>query len=167
VFTLLWPDIGSLPTIVGRSSEEHGRWRSAVHGVFSVAACRFGRWRVSPARCLAVLIVEDEEDIREVVASALESEGFQVYEAESGARALELLKVIPHPSLILADLMMPVMNGWDLIKTLSQDDRLATLPVVVISALDDAEPRGYRRVKKPFDIDELVKIVADLCVRRT
>lgn len=117
--------------------------------------------------CLSVLIVEDDDDIREVVASALEAEGFQVYQAETGARALELLKEVPHPSLILADLMMPVMNGWDLIKALSQDDRLATLPVVVISALDSDEPQGFRRIKKPFDIDELVKIVAEICVRRT
>ena len=122
---------------------------------------------MSNASCLAVLIVEDDADIREVVASALEAEGFQVYQADTGARALEVLREMPHPSLILADLMMPVMNGWDLIRALSQDDRLATLPVVVMSALDQEEPQGYRRVKKPFDLDELVKIVAELCVRRT
>ena len=117
--------------------------------------------------CLAVLVVEDEDDIREVLASALENEGFQVYQANSGARALELLKEMPHPSLIMADLMMPVMNGWDLIKTLSKDDRLATLPVLVMSAVDHAEPLGFRRIKKPFDIDELIRIVGEMCVRRT
>jgi len=122
---------------------------------------------MSSTPCLAVLIVEDDDDIREVVANALEQEGFQVYQAETGAQALELLKEIPHPSLILADLMMPVMSGWDLIKALSQDDRLATLPVVVISAVDHAEPQGFRRIKKPFDIDELIRIVGELCVRRT
>jgi CheY-like chemotaxis protein len=122
---------------------------------------------MSNTPCLAVLIVEDEDDIREVVANALEQEGFQVYQAETGARALELLKEMPHPSLILADLMMPVMTGWDLIKALSEDDRLATLPVVVISAVDHAAPQGFRRIKKPFDIDELVRIVGELCVRRT
>ena len=122
---------------------------------------------MSSTPCLAVLIVEDEDDIREVVASALEQEGFQVYQAETGARALELLKEMPHPSLILADLMMPVMSGWDLIKALSQDDRLATLPVVVISAVDHAAPQGFRRIKKPFDIEELIRIVGELCVRRT
>jgi CheY-like chemotaxis protein len=121
----------------------------------------------TPELCLAVLVVEDDDDIREVVAGALEAEGFQVYQADTGARALELLKEIPHPSLILADLMMPVMSGWDLIKALSQDDRLATLPVVVISAIDNDEPRGFRRIKKPFDLDELVKIVSELCARRT
>jgi CheY-like chemotaxis protein len=122
---------------------------------------------MSSTPCLAVLIVEDEDDIRELVANALEQEGFQVYQAESGARALELLKEMPHPSLILADLMMPVMSGWDLIKVLSQDDRLATLPVVVISAVDHTAPQGFRRIKKPFDIDELIRIVGELCMRRT
>jgi len=122
---------------------------------------------VSAPQCLAVLIVEDDDDIREVVASVLANEGFQVYEAETGARALELLREIPHPSLILADLMMPVMNGWELIKALSQDDRLATLPVIVISAVDEEAPQGFRRVRKPFDLDEVVRIVAELCLRRT
>jgi CheY-like chemotaxis protein len=122
---------------------------------------------MSSTSCLAVLIVEDEVDIRELVANALEHEGFQVYQAESGAQALELLKQMPHPSLILADLMMPVMSGWDLINALSQDDRLATLPVVVVSAVDSAEPQGFRRIKKPFDLDELIRIVGDFCVRRT
>ena len=128
---------------------------------------RFGRCHLSPAQCLAVLIVEDDDDIREVVASALSNEGFQVYQANTGVRALELLREMPHPSLILADLMMPVMSGWDLIKALSQDDRLATLPVVVVSAVDQEAPQGFRRVRKPFDLDELVRIVSELCVRRT
>ena len=122
---------------------------------------------MSNAQCLAVLIVEDDDDIREVVANALESEGFQVYQAETGARALELLQEMPHPSLILADLMMPVLDGWDLIKALSKDDRLATLPVVVMSALDHDHPHGFRRIKKPFDLEDLVRIVSEQCVRRT
>ena len=122
---------------------------------------------MSSAQCLAVLIVEDDDDIREVVANALEGEGFQVYQAETGARALELLQEMPHPSLILADLMMPVLDGWDLIKALSRDDRLATLPVVVMSALDHDHPQGFRRIKKPFDVEGLVRIVSELCVRRT
>jgi two-component system, chemotaxis family, chemotaxis protein CheY len=122
---------------------------------------------VSTTSCLAVLVVEDDDDIREIVAAALTNEGFQVYQAETGQRALDLLREIPHPSLILADLMMPVMNGWELIKALSQDDRLATLPVVVVSAVDHDAPQGFRRVKKPFDLDELIRIVSELCTRRT
>src|SRR4051812_44659388 len=100
-------------------------------------------------RCLAVLVVEDDSDIRDAVVTALELEGFQVFEAENGARALEQLQSMPRPSLILADLMMPVMDGWQLVGALSQDDRFATLPVVIVSANDDKSPEGFRRLKKP------------------
>jgi CheY-like chemotaxis protein len=118
-------------------------------------------------RCLAVLVVEDDEDTRDAVATALETEGFHVFRAENGASALEMLKTMPHPSLILADLMMPVMDGWQLIGALSQDDRLATLPVVVVSASTQESPAGYMRMKKPIDLDDLTKIVSELCLRRT
>jgi CheY-like chemotaxis protein len=118
-------------------------------------------------QCLAVLVVEDDADIREAVATALDLEGFRVFQADNGAHALELLPSMPHPSLILADLMMPVMNGWQLIGVLSRDDRFATLPVVLVSALDGQAPAGYRQVKKPIDIEDLTKIVGELCIRRS
>jgi two-component system chemotaxis response regulator CheY len=122
---------------------------------------------MSTAQCLAVIVVEDDDDIREAVMTALVLEGFHVFTAENGARALEVLRTMPHPSLVLADLMMPVMDGWQLIGALSQDDRLATLPVVVVSATNEKSPPGFRQVKKPIDLDDLVKIVGELCVRRT
>jgi CheY-like chemotaxis protein len=122
---------------------------------------------MTPATCLAVLVVEDDADIREVVVRVLEDDGFQVYQAENGERALEVLEGMPHPSLILADLMMPVMDGWSLIAALRKADRLATLPVVIVSALDQSVPEGYRRVKKPIDLDDLVQIVGELCSRRS
>jgi CheY-like chemotaxis protein len=122
---------------------------------------------MSTAKCLAILVVEDDPDIREAVVTALETEGFQVLSAENGARALEVLGAMPHPSLILADLMMPVMDGWQLIRALRHDDRFATLPVVVVSALSEHAPEGLMRIKKPIDLDDLIKIVSDLCVRQT
>jgi len=138
-----------------------------VRAVSSLGKRCIARCEVSPAPCLAVLVVEDDDDIRETVARALSDEGFHVYQAASGAQALELLGQMPHPSLILADLMMPAMSGWDFIKALSENDRLATLPVVVVSAIDREAPKGFRRVKKPIDVDEMVRIVSELCVRRT
>jgi CheY-like chemotaxis protein len=122
---------------------------------------------MTTTQCLAVLVVEDDPDIRDAVATELELDGFQVFRAENGARALEVLRTMPHPSLILADLMMPVMDGWQLIRALSQDDRLATLPVVVVSATHQDGPQGFRRVKKPIELDDLMKIVSELCARRT
>jgi two-component system chemotaxis response regulator CheY len=122
---------------------------------------------LSAVQCLAVIVVEDDADIREAVVTALELEGFHVFQAENGARALEVLRTMPHPSLVLADLMMPVMDGWQLIGALSQDDRLATLPVVIVSANNEKSPGGFRQVRKPIDLDDLVKIVGELCMRRT
>jgi CheY-like chemotaxis protein len=119
------------------------------------------------SECLAVLVVEDDPDIRDAVVAALEIEGFRVFQATNGAEALEVLRTMPHPSLVLADLMMPVMDGWQFIRALSDDDRLATLPVVIVSANDLQAPKGYRQVKKPIDIDALVNIVGELCVRST
>jgi CheY-like chemotaxis protein len=116
-------------------------------------------------KCLAVLVVEDDADIRDAVTATLETEGFRVFQAENGARALEVLRDMPHPSLILADLMMPIMDGFGLIQALSRDDHLATLPVVILSATDQKAPEGYLRMKKPIDLDDLVKIVNELCAR--
>jgi DNA-binding response OmpR family regulator len=120
---------------------------------------------VTTRQCLAVLVLEDDDDIRGTVVTDLAAEGFQVYQAASGDAARELLRRLPHPLLVLADLMMPGLNVWDLISALSEGDRLATLPVVAITSLDEIE--GARRIRKPIDHHNLLKIVDDLCVRRT
>jgi hypothetical protein len=59
------------------------------------------------------------------------------------------------------------MDGWQLIGALSLDDRFATLPVVLVSASTQEAPAGFRRMKKPIDLDDLTKIVSELCLRRT
>jgi CheY-like chemotaxis protein len=122
---------------------------------------------MAPATCVAVLVVEDEPDIRELVVEILESEGFQVYSAENGQEAMAVLRTMPQPALILADLMMPVMDGPALIAALRDDDLFASLPVVIVSASEDAAPEGYRRVKKPIDLEDLVRIVSEFCLRPT
>jgi CheY-like chemotaxis protein len=114
---------------------------------------------------VAVLVVEDERDIRDAVKEFLEAEGFHVYAAENGREAIEVLKTMPQPALILADTMMPVMDGPSLIAALRADDQYASLPVVIVSALDSGVPEGYRRVKKPIDFDDLVGIVDEFCMR--
>jgi CheY-like chemotaxis protein len=118
------------------------------------------------ATCTAVLVVEDDPEIRDLVAKFLESEGFQVFTAENGQDALEKLQSIPEPALILADLMMPVMDGSTLIAALRAHDRFATLPVVLVTAQSTRLPKGYRHVKKPIDLDDLATIVSEFCVRR-
>ncbi len=99
---------------------------------------------MATASCAAVLVVEDNRDVREAVVELLESEGFQVYQAEHGEQALSVLRQMPQPALILADLMMPVMDGQTLIAALREADQFATLPVVIVSAADSGAPEGYR-----------------------
>jgi CheY-like chemotaxis protein len=111
----------------------------------------------------AILIVEDEIDIRLAVASVLEEEGYLVYSASNGKEALELLKQIPRPALVLVDLMMPVMSGWQLIESLQGDDVLATLPVAVVTAADVTTVDGAKRVmRKPIQIEKLIALVEEL-----
>jgi CheY-like chemotaxis protein len=117
--------------------------------------------------CVAVLVVEDDTDIRESFVEYLEADGFHVYQATNGQEALDVLRQMPQPTLILADLMMPVLDGPGLIAALRENDEFATLPVVIVSAVDSDKPRGYRRVKKPIDLDDLGRIVSEFCVRRT
>jgi two-component system, chemotaxis family, chemotaxis protein CheY len=112
----------------------------------------------------SVLVVEDNDDIREAIGAILEGEGYEIALAENGERALELLAQLPRPCLLLVDLIMPQMDGWQLVHFLSRDDRLATIPVVVMSAATNATTMPmHPTLKKPIDLEILVDIVRDHC----
>ena len=83
-----------------------------------------------------ILIVDDEQDIREVVGMTLAAMGHEVREAENGLAALELLaqNADDPPCLLLVDLRMPVLDGWDLIANLQSDARWRGIPIIVLSA---------------------------------
>jgi CheY-like chemotaxis protein len=113
-----------------------------------------------------ILLVEDNDDVREMMAVALELGGHSVVSVANGRAALDVLRHAPRPSLILLDLMMPVMNGWELRKVLDSDPRLAEIPVVVISAVtSEVEERlpGTPFVPKPIDIEHLLDVVQEQC----
>ena len=113
-----------------------------------------------------ILLVEDNDDIREMMAVALELGGYQVLSAPNGRAALEALGESPRPSLILLDLMMPVMNGWEVCQILKADPRFSDIPVVVVSAVttEIAERlAGTRLVPKPIDLDHLLDVVDEQC----
>jgi len=116
-------------------------------------------------KCPSLLIIEDEKDIRESLQQALEFEGYNVSSAENGQEALRLLNAIQGPCLILLDLMMPIMNGWEFLDALKDDHILATIPVVIVSAYSDraktVKASGF--VKKPIDLDILFRIVKKYC----
>ncbi len=109
-----------------------------------------------------VLIVDDEEDIRETLRFALELEGFQVLRAENGKAALALLAESPvRPSLILLDLMMPVMDGYEFLERAHADASLKDIPIVVISAFNQRDPLEHARafLRKPLGLDALLEAV--------
>jgi CheY-like chemotaxis protein len=113
-----------------------------------------------------ILLVEDNDDIREMMAVALELGGHTVLPAVNGREALAKLREHPRPCLILLDLMMPVMNGWELRDALERDPELSEIPVVVVSAItaDVAQRLGATDyVPKPVDIDRLLDVVCEYC----
>ncbi len=108
-----------------------------------------------------VLIVDDDDDIRSVIADILKGEGYSVSGAANGLEALASVRATK-PDLILLDLMMPVMNGWQFREEQEKDPALAAIPVVVLSAQG---PRQSARIKaeayipKPFEFETLVSTV--------
>src|SRR2546425_5042545 len=111
-----------------------------------------------------VLVVEDDFDLRDALVPILEYEGHRVVSAANGQEALDRLHAMPPPSLILLDLMMPVMNGEEFRAVQLRDPTLASIPVVVVSAHPSAEERAARIgaagcVKKPFEIEDLLEQV--------
>ncbi|MGZ3420675.1 MAG: response regulator [Polyangiales bacterium] len=111
-----------------------------------------------------VLVVEDDEGIREALVDLLDSEGFSVTSAVHGADALEQLrKASVLPDVILLDLMMPVLDGWAFRAEQCNDPRLAKIPVVVVTASRNADLTALRPkafLKKPIDFDELLRVLA-------
>ena len=110
-----------------------------------------------------VMVVEDDALIRDMVIQVLAWEGFTAIGASNGEDALHQLREEHlHPALILLDLMMPVMNGWQFRAEQLQDPALAGIPVVVMSALDDDDVPADAHVGKPFEIEVLLDVVSRL-----
>jgi CheY-like chemotaxis protein len=119
-----------------------------------------------PVAHCPVLIVEDDADLREMMAQLLTLEGFQAETAANGRDALEYLRRGDPPDVILLDLMMPVMDGWEFRRRQREDPALAKVPVVVLSALDatravDLDEAAF--LKKPLDFDRLLQLVRRYC----
>ena len=109
-----------------------------------------------------ILVVDDESNIRFLLRMVFELEGFKVVEAHHGAAALELVKE-EQPDLVVTDLMMPVMNGRELIERLRADAETAGIPIVVLSANANAGVAGAdAALGKPFAPDALLATVRSL-----
>lgn len=115
-----------------------------------------------------VLIVEDDTDLRQALSQVLAEEGYRVGGAEHGLHALEQLREGRRPCLILLDLTMPVMNGWQFREEQRQDPDLASIPVVVISAganlSEQVVPLGIQDyIRKPIQLGQLLATVQRYC----
>ena len=111
-----------------------------------------------------VLVVDDDADIRNLLSSVLAIEGYAVTSASNGEEALSKLRGTPGTRLILLDLRMPVMDGWEFRAEQNRDPMLSTIPVVVLSGDGDldraaASFAGSSVLKKPFDLEELITVV--------
>ena len=115
-----------------------------------------------------VLVVDDDAYIRDVVAQLLDGEGYSVEEAANGAEALRIVTAPGRrPDLILLDLMMPVMDGWEFARRLHEEHPTIGIPIIVLSAARLPSERlhvpGSRAVlPKPFDLDDLLDHVKRL-----
>ena len=112
-----------------------------------------------------VLIVDDDVDIREALSDVLEDRGFAVVTAANGLDALRLIRsmALP-PSVILLDLMMPIMDGWQFRAAQLADPDLGPIPVVVLSAVNDGERvSAGAYLRKPVQLKTLLDAVNRFC----
>lgn len=117
--------------------------------------------------CKNILIIEDEPEIRETLKQLLEFEGYQVDTASNGKEGVDaLVDSVSKPHLILLDLMMPIMNGWEFLEVHSSNDAISKIPVVIVSAAGEraktAKAAAY--VPKPIDIDALLNAIGLYCL---
>lgn len=121
--------------------------------------------REAAHRCL-VAIIEDDTEFRNMLRELLEEEHYRVVAVGNGAEALEALRGETKPNVILLDVSMPVMDGFDFLRFRNDDPDLATVPVVLVT---NARPHerptiGVNSVvRKPIDIDEILFAIKRYC----
>jgi two-component system response regulator MprA len=110
-----------------------------------------------------ILIVDDDPDIRDALGECLRFEGYGVHSAADGRAALDSLEYGLKPDVILLDLMMPVLNGFDVLKALKARQDWRSIPVVIVSANRGYEPGDLEGavdiVRKPVNVERLIAIV--------
>jgi len=109
-----------------------------------------------------ILLVDDDDALRETLQKILEKEGYLVASASNGREALFMLERLhPRPAAIVLDMMMPVMNGWEVLRRLKHDRELSSIPALVVSASCEHAALADRVVEKPIHIDTLLHAVEE------
>ena len=112
----------------------------------------------------SVLVVDDDPNIRRMIVAALRRDGYTFLEAPNGRDALEIMRG-EHPDVVVLDLMMPIMSGWDVLRERQQDVELSRIPVIIVSANRDPDVAVAVNagicafLPKPFDIGALSALV--------
>lgn len=109
-----------------------------------------------------VVVVEDEDDLRECLREVLEDAGYAVRTAADGREGLSRIAEAPRPCVVVLDLVMPVMSGNELWATMQADPALADVPVLVSTSDPARAPRGVRVLRKPYDVARILDAVAAL-----
>jgi excisionase family DNA binding protein len=150
-----WSDSGRVRAF--KTPGRHRRYRRADLDAF------LERSAPEPRAGPVVLIVDDDERLREFVRVNLEMEGYTVHEASSAAEGMEVLDDV-RPDLVLLDVMMPQVDGWGMLQLVHERHGVGSIPVVMFSgkvderAADEAAERGAQGfIGKPFDPRELIE----------
>jgi CheY-like chemotaxis protein len=110
-----------------------------------------------------ILVVEDDERVLEAITDFLATVGYPVNAAHNGEEAIDRARSV-HPSLILLDMSMPVMDGWEFLRRRPAEPSIANVPVIVISALVSRTPEGADGfLTKPIDVSRLLSILDRYC----
>lgn len=123
--------------------------------------------RLSDVDRKRVLVIDDDMPLRGMLAAALRQHGFQVLLAGDGAEGQRAL-AIHHPHVILLDLAMPNVNGWDFLQRLQETGHLGKVPIIVVSAHLRIEPQAVLQMgvsailPKPFNLPDLIELIEHL-----
>jgi CheY-like chemotaxis protein len=109
-------------------------------------------------RRLCVLVVDDDSGVRDSLVQLFEDEGYEVHSAENGLDALDRMKRI-RPAIVILDLMMPVMTGWELHRHMKSDPALSSIPVCILSASTTRPPEAECVLHKPTTATKLLDAV--------
>jgi DNA-binding NtrC family response regulator len=117
-----------------------------------------------------ILVIDDEEGIRETVREILSDEGYRVFDAEDGSKAMDLIRQV-HPQVVLLDIWMPEMDGIGLLREIKQSE--PDLPVIIISghgnihtAVTTAKLGAFEFIEKPLSLDDLLGTVRQIKIRQ-